>query len=261
MRTERSRFIADYDNQVRQARLDLGRLFQADDYPSREELLGRFSARLPHRAGAGFGAFPRGTGQRGHRTGSAGHPEGRHPAAQRRARRPLPPPGRSGRARLRTAHRGRQRQAEGVSGQSHREPARTGRHRAAAERFSGRAAQRRSAGKCRTVSPPWNPMCFGPRRNSIPPCAGASSATPRTWRRISRGTSAWSAPSPTAPRPRDGPRDRHRARPAAERLRLGAAARSAVLREPRAAPAASWRTRPARRWPATGRSCATTRSG
>ena len=44
MRTERSRFIADYDNQVRQARLDLGRLFQADDYPSREELLGRFSA-------------------------------------------------------------------------------------------------------------------------------------------------------------------------------------------------------------------------
>ena len=45
MRTERSRFIADYDNQVRRARLDLGRLFHADDYPSREELLGRFSAR------------------------------------------------------------------------------------------------------------------------------------------------------------------------------------------------------------------------
>ena len=45
MRTERSRFIADYDNQVRRARLDLGRLFSEDDYPSREELLGRFSAR------------------------------------------------------------------------------------------------------------------------------------------------------------------------------------------------------------------------
>ena len=45
MRTERSRFIADYDNQVRRAKLDLGRLFSEDDYPSREELLGRFSAR------------------------------------------------------------------------------------------------------------------------------------------------------------------------------------------------------------------------
>ena len=45
MRTERSRFIADYENQVRRARLDLGRLFSEDDYPSREELLGRFSAR------------------------------------------------------------------------------------------------------------------------------------------------------------------------------------------------------------------------
>ena len=45
MRTERSRFIADYDNQVRRAKADLGRLFREDDYPSREELLGRFSAR------------------------------------------------------------------------------------------------------------------------------------------------------------------------------------------------------------------------
>ncbi|WP_428097912.1 hypothetical protein [Candidatus Rariloculus sp.] len=44
MLTERSRFIADYDYQVEQARLDLGRLFRADDYPSRDELRGRFSA-------------------------------------------------------------------------------------------------------------------------------------------------------------------------------------------------------------------------
>ncbi len=44
MLTERQRFIADYDNQVEQARLDLGRLFRADDYPSRDELRGRFSA-------------------------------------------------------------------------------------------------------------------------------------------------------------------------------------------------------------------------
>ena len=44
MGTERQRFIADYDNQVERARLDLGRLFRPDDYPSREELRGRFSA-------------------------------------------------------------------------------------------------------------------------------------------------------------------------------------------------------------------------
>ena len=43
--TERSRFLADYDNQVERARLDLGRLFRPDDYPSREQLMGRFAAR------------------------------------------------------------------------------------------------------------------------------------------------------------------------------------------------------------------------
>ena len=41
---ERERFLADYDNQVDQARLDLGQLFQREDYPSREELRGRYSA-------------------------------------------------------------------------------------------------------------------------------------------------------------------------------------------------------------------------
>ena len=58
MLTERSRFLADYDNQVERARLDLGRLFRPDDYPSRDELRGRFSARYPHRPCARFGAFP-----------------------------------------------------------------------------------------------------------------------------------------------------------------------------------------------------------
>jgi len=43
--TERERFLSDYDSHVERARLDLGRLFKRDDYPSREELRVRYSAR------------------------------------------------------------------------------------------------------------------------------------------------------------------------------------------------------------------------
>ncbi len=42
---ERARFIEDYDDHVRQARLDLGRLFRIEDYPSRDALQGRFAIR------------------------------------------------------------------------------------------------------------------------------------------------------------------------------------------------------------------------
>ena len=42
---ERARFIEDYDDNVDQARLDLGRLFRIDDYPSKEALQGKFSVR------------------------------------------------------------------------------------------------------------------------------------------------------------------------------------------------------------------------
>ncbi len=43
--TERERFLSEYDEHVERARLDLGRLFQLDDYPTREELRVRYSAR------------------------------------------------------------------------------------------------------------------------------------------------------------------------------------------------------------------------
>ena len=42
---ERARFIEDYDENVDQARLDLGRLFRIEEYPSREELRDRFGLR------------------------------------------------------------------------------------------------------------------------------------------------------------------------------------------------------------------------
>ena len=42
---DRARFIEDYDDNVDQARLDLGRLFRIGDYPSKEALQGKFAIR------------------------------------------------------------------------------------------------------------------------------------------------------------------------------------------------------------------------
>ena len=42
---ERARFIEDYDDNIDQARLDLGKLFRIEDYPSKEALQGRFAIR------------------------------------------------------------------------------------------------------------------------------------------------------------------------------------------------------------------------
>ena len=42
---ERARFIEDYDDYVEQARLDLGRLFRIEDYPSKTALRGKFGIR------------------------------------------------------------------------------------------------------------------------------------------------------------------------------------------------------------------------
>ena len=42
---ERARFIGDYEDNVEQARLDLGKLFRIEDYPSKEALQGKFGIR------------------------------------------------------------------------------------------------------------------------------------------------------------------------------------------------------------------------
>ena len=42
---QRARFIEDYDDYLDQARLDLGKLFSIEDYPSKEALQGKFSIR------------------------------------------------------------------------------------------------------------------------------------------------------------------------------------------------------------------------
>ena len=43
---QRARFIEDYDDYVDQARLDLGKLFRIEDYPSKEALQGKFAIRF-----------------------------------------------------------------------------------------------------------------------------------------------------------------------------------------------------------------------
>ena len=50
---ERTQFIRDYDDNVEQARTDLGKLFRMEDYPSKDSLQGRFAIRyrvvpVPH---------------------------------------------------------------------------------------------------------------------------------------------------------------------------------------------------------------------
>ena len=42
---KRARFVEDYDANIDQARLDLGKLFRIEDYPSKEALQGRFAIR------------------------------------------------------------------------------------------------------------------------------------------------------------------------------------------------------------------------
>ena len=42
---QRARFIEDYDDYVDQSRLDLGKLFRIEDYPSKEALQGKFAIR------------------------------------------------------------------------------------------------------------------------------------------------------------------------------------------------------------------------
>ena len=42
---ERARFIEDYEDNIDQARLDLGKLFRIEDYPSKEALQDRFGIR------------------------------------------------------------------------------------------------------------------------------------------------------------------------------------------------------------------------
>ena len=42
---ERARFIEDYEDNIDQARLDLGKLFRIEDYPSQEALQGKFGIR------------------------------------------------------------------------------------------------------------------------------------------------------------------------------------------------------------------------
>ena len=42
---ERARFIEDYEDNIDQARLDLGKLFSIEDYPSKEALQGKFGIR------------------------------------------------------------------------------------------------------------------------------------------------------------------------------------------------------------------------
>ena len=54
---ERARFIEDYEDNIDQARLDLGKLFRIEDYPSQEALQGQVRPALPHHARPGRRPF------------------------------------------------------------------------------------------------------------------------------------------------------------------------------------------------------------
>ena len=111
---ERARFIEDYDDNVDQARLDLGRLFRIDDYPLEGSAAGQILRPLPHNPGAGRQPLHGEARGPRHRPRQARHREpGRGETARCRGR-PLPAPGRGGRARLRAPADGRGRQAPGI---------------------------------------------------------------------------------------------------------------------------------------------------
>ena len=98
---ERARFIEDYDDNIDQARLDLGKLFRIEDYPSKEALHGKFGIRyriIPVPDADHFMATPR---FRRHRAAEARHRAPDRGAPARCPGRSLPPPRRGGRARLR----------------------------------------------------------------------------------------------------------------------------------------------------------------
>ena len=67
---ERARFIEDYDDNIDQARLDLGRLFRIEDYPSKEALQGKFAIRYRIVPGAGRRPLHGEARLRRHRRGS-----------------------------------------------------------------------------------------------------------------------------------------------------------------------------------------------
>ena len=93
---ERARFIEDYEDNIDQARLDLGKLFRIEDYPSKEALQGRFGIRLPHHACAGRRPL-HGEARLGrHRPGQARHRKPDRGTPARCRGRPLPAPRRGG---------------------------------------------------------------------------------------------------------------------------------------------------------------------
>ena len=97
---QRARFIEDYDNYVDQARLDLGKLFRIEDYPSKEALQGKFAIRYRITPVPDADHFIAKLALRRHRPGEARHRAPHRGAAPRRGGRPLPPARRGGRAGL-----------------------------------------------------------------------------------------------------------------------------------------------------------------
>ena len=100
---ERARFIEDYEDNIDQARLDLGKLFRIEDYPSKEALHGKVRNPLPHHARPGRRPL-HGEARLGrHRPGQARHRAPDRGTPARRRGRPLPASRRGGRAGRRAA--------------------------------------------------------------------------------------------------------------------------------------------------------------
>ena len=112
---ERARFIEDYEDNIDQARLDLGKLFRIEDYPSKGALQGKFGIRYRITPVPDADHFMAKLASGRHRPGQTRHRAPDRGTPARRRGRPLPASRRGGRARRRTSARGRREQSRWYS--------------------------------------------------------------------------------------------------------------------------------------------------
>ena len=114
---ERARFIEDYDDNIDRARLDLGKLFRIEDYPSKEGAArGKFGLRYRIVPVPDADHFMAKLASDDHRAREARHRAPDRGAPERRGRRPLPAPRRSRGAGFRTSPGGTTRASRWCSG-------------------------------------------------------------------------------------------------------------------------------------------------
>ena len=165
---QRARFIEDYDDYVDQSRLDLGKLFRIEDYPSKEDLQGKFAIRYriaPVPDADHFIAQLASDDTERVKRDIERHVEAQlHDAVGDLYRRI----GRSGRAGLRAASGGRRRQAAGFPGFDDLATSATWWTWCRASTSSATTSSPGSASRSRTRSRAWSPTRCRPSKTFDP---------------------------------------------------------------------------------------------